>query len=139
MLSHYDSMKHQCQQYLNKPVKLKVNGQYDYQGIIEHVDDQNVYIIMPIDDTGQQFGLNPNSTLDQQLHSSHSDAYYQFPQPTLARGNDERFAYPGYYPYPTFQPYPFYPPYPYGYFPPRPRGWGRFILPLAALTAIAAL
>jgi small nuclear ribonucleoprotein (snRNP)-like protein len=146
-LSQILNMKMKCHKHLNKPVQVQVEGQHSYSGIVEHVDDQYVYMMVPIDETGQYMdlaqlmqGMNAQSMYEY----GHEQAYQHIPQQPLARQleSNQRYpfypavfpGYPGYY-----QPYPFYP-YPYPYAPyPRPRGWNRLILPLAALTALAVL
>lgn len=146
-MNQFQNMKTQCQQHLNKPVQLQVNGQHVYSGIVEYVDDDHIYVMVPIDETGQYMdlaqmmqGANPQSPNE----FGHEHAYYHQSQEPLARQSESEQQYPVYPPvypgYPGyFQPYPFYPyPYPYAPFP-RPRGWSRLILPLAALTAVAAL
>ncbi len=143
------NMKCQCQQYLNQPVTLQVNGQPSYSGVVEHVDDENVYIMVPVDETGQYMdleqlmnGWQSQSMYDYGQGADHAYAH-QEQQPMTRHGEYDRYYAPGYYPYyPTYPPYAYYPypyyPYPYGPYP-RPIWWNRLILPLAALTAIAAL
>lgn len=138
-----EHMKYQCQQHVNNPVQLQVNGYYNYEGIIESVDDHNVYLMVPVDEVGQQMNLSQvMETMNQPANHQHyhDDAFYQQPTETAERAGDERYAYP--YPGYGYQPYPFNPapfsPYGYGYYP-RPYRWNRLVLPLAALTALAVL
>jgi hypothetical protein len=141
-MSHHQNMKMQCQNYLHQPVQLQVGGQHGYSGIIEHVDDHNVYVMVPVDETGQYMDLAQlmQGTDVQSMYPSgqeYDHAYAQHSQDPLARQErNERYYPEGFYsPYPYY--YPYYP-YPYGPYT-RPLGWNRLILPLAALTAIATL
>ncbi len=126
-------MKMQCQQYMNQPVHLQVNGQSGYSGIIEHVDDENVYVMVPTDEHGQYEDIG-QVMMEMNSYGYMNEQQTQKPSQDMMRdGIDQRYPYFPYYPY--YQPYPYYPYYPY----PRPRRWSRLILPLAALTAIALL
>lgn len=100
-------MKMQCQQLINQPVHLQVHGEQGYNGIIEQVDDEHVYLLVPVNEHGQYMDLG------QMMNNQEN-------QPMMRQ----------FYPY--YQPYPYY-----GY--PRPYGWNRLVLPLAALTALAVL
>ena len=138
-------MKTQCQEHVNKPVQVQVHGQHNYSGVIEYVDDEHVYLMVPIDETGQYMDLAQlMQGMNAQQMYDYEQAYYHLQQQPQARQieGDQRYPlYPPVYPYYPgyYQPYPFYPyPYPYAPFP-RPRGWNRLILPLAALTALAVL
>ncbi|MDT8862034.1 hypothetical protein N0O92_17630 [Alkalihalobacillus sp. MEB130] len=145
-MSQYQNMKMQCQQYVNQAVSVEVENKQNYSGIVEHVDDQYVYLMVPINELGQYMDLS-QLTQGTKAHSMYQQgheydhAFAHYPQPSMAREEDERFYpagfYPPIFPYPYFPPYPHFP-YPYGPYP-RPIGWNRLILPLAALTAIAAL
>lgn len=117
--SHQRNVEHiksLCQSYLNQPVKVEVEGSTEYNGIIEQVDDDYVYLLVPVDDYGNMLNVKDVLTLEQ----------------TMQRDETEnRQFYPPFY----YNPY-FYNPY----FYPRPRyGWNRLVLPLAALTALAVL
>lgn len=127
MMNQAQQMKMQCQNYVNQPVQLQVHGQSGYSGIIEHVDDENVYLMVPVDESGQYIDL---VELMNGYHPINKQAGEQSTLPLMGQEINVRN-----------ERYPFYPPYPpYPYYPyPRPRGWGRLILPLAALTALAVL
>lgn len=103
-------LKSMCESYLNQPVHVQVNGQEEYTGIVEQVDDHHVYLLVPVDEFGNIMPItevmNPPSYDTRQYFN------------------------PYYY-------YPYYYPYPYLY--PRPFRWNRLVLPLAALTALAAI
>ncbi|WP_236035013.1 hypothetical protein [Alkalihalobacterium elongatum] len=76
-------MQSLCQQYMNQHVMVQTNDHQTYHGIIEHVDNDHVYLAVPMTDT-----------------QHHGHGFMR---------NDERqwgFGYP-YAPYPY--PYPFYP------------------------------
>lgn len=108
MRNHQEQMKMHCHQYVNQPVHLQVNMQHGYSGIIEHVDDEHVYLMVPVNENGEYMDLA------QLMQAEHPNTMMrQFP----------------YYPFPY---YPYY-----GF--PRPFGWNRLILPLAALTALSVL
>lgn len=97
--SHSYDLKGICVQYLHHYVRVKMEDGKEYEGLIEHVDGDHLYLLLPERSEGLMMGQ------DQGLG-------------TL----EERQFYPGY-----GYPYPFYP------------GYRRFILPLAALTALALL
>ncbi|MCK0473961.1 hypothetical protein [Halalkalibacter sp. APA_J-10(15)] len=114
-------MKTQCEQHVNQPVQLQMNGQQEYQGVIEHVDDHYVYLLVPTDEQGQY--MDVKETWMEWNHQQWGNAQDGYDQ----RNIDHR-----YYPY-----YP-YNPYYYPYYRPRPV-WNRLVLPLALLTAFAVL
>ncbi|WEG17624.1 hypothetical protein PQ478_03795 [Alkalihalophilus pseudofirmus] len=116
-MNQVQEMQSLCQQYMNQAVHTQMNGQPAYNGVIENVDNEYLYLLVPVDEFGQYMDLADLMGDDQQNQMVRS---YQ----------DQRYPYYAYNPY--YQPY-FYPYYP------RPRGWNRLILPLAALTAIALL
>ncbi|GAE25877.1 hypothetical protein JCM9140_1898 [Halalkalibacter wakoensis JCM 9140] len=147
-MSHSHNMKVNCQQYLHQPVQVQLGQQQSYSGVIEHVDDHNVYLMVPIDEMGQYMDLATlmqGANAQSMYHYGQGDQAFDYiPQDPMARQQAEQERYfagggyfPPYPPFPVRPPFPYYP-YPYGPFP-RPLGWGRIILPLAALTAIAAL
>ncbi|MEB1807976.1 MAG: hypothetical protein LPK26_11920 [Bacillaceae bacterium] len=77
-------MQSLCQQYMNQHVMVQTADQQTYQGIIEHVDNDHVYLAVPMDDMQQ---------------SGHG----------YMRSDERQWGYPyaGFgYPY---APYPFYP------------------------------
>lgn len=112
-------IKAQCEQHLNQPVQLQMNGHENYQGVIEHVDDQNVYLLIPSDENGQYMDVKEAMQWNQQQWGNASQGFNQWEV-------DQRY-YP-YYPTPYYNPY----------YRPRPI-WRRFVLPLALLTAFSVL
>ncbi|MDQ0205304.1 hypothetical protein [Alkalicoccobacillus murimartini] len=115
--AYNEQMKSMCEQYINQAIKMHANG-VDYEGVIETVDDDHVYVMVPVDEQGQFMSMyevmaGMNQEQEQMMTSGQSRYGYPY-QPY----------YPGYYPY-----YP----------RPRPYGWRRLIFPLAALTALAIL
>jgi small nuclear ribonucleoprotein (snRNP)-like protein len=127
----YD-MKTMCKHHMHRYVLVQLNDGRDYDGIVEHVDDQNVYLAVPVGrvDTGNREEENSGDkgVGNNQRNNDESDqrinGWY---------GGYPGFGYgrPGYsYGFPG-----------YGYYP----GYGRrgrfqrLILPLAALTALSIL
>ncbi|GAA0364445.1 hypothetical protein [Bacillus horti] len=116
--SHSHDLKQVCITYVHHYVRIKIHDGKTYEGMIEHVDDQNVHMIAP--------DMNPRVSQD-------------FEMSNITQVNDsgqyERQFYPGYYPY-GYGPYGYG--YGYGYGPFYP-GYRRFVLPLAALSALTLL
>ncbi|MBE0342790.1 hypothetical protein E4V51_19160 [Paenibacillus sp. 28ISP30-2] len=106
-----------CQQHMHRYVCVWVKDGTMYDGIVEHVDDEKIYLAVPM---GEAENVN-------------------LPYPPNNCGCGSR-AYGGFASYPPY-PYPApVPGYGYGYgFPYRRRRFNRLILPLAALTAISLL
>ncbi|MCM3712626.1 hypothetical protein [Halalkalibacter oceani] len=123
MTSQLEQIKMQCQQCINQAVHVEVNGQHGYNGVVEHVDDEYVYLMVPVDENGQYLDL---ATMN--MNAMHPNGANQAVQPMMRQQMGARYPYN-----PYFSPYPFYP------YPPRPFGWNRLVLPLAALTALAIL
>ncbi|WP_062050572.1 hypothetical protein [Bacillus sp. JCM 19034] len=67
-------IKAQCEQHLNQPVQLQMNGHENYQGVIEHVDDQNVYLLIPSDENGQYMDVKEAMQWNQQQWGNASQA-----------------------------------------------------------------
>ncbi|WP_078552608.1 hypothetical protein [Bacillus alkalicellulosilyticus] len=116
-MQNQHDMKSLCQSYMNQSVVIQMTDQKVYQGIIEHVDDENVYLVVQTDGGDMM----------------HHGGEYR---------NDERFYGPGFAPgYGAFPGYG-YPgwgyPRPGYWYGPRP-GFGRLALPLAGLAAISLL
>ncbi|OAZ50170.1 hypothetical protein [Paenibacillus polymyxa] len=113
-----------CQQHMYRYVCVWVKDGTMYDGIVEHVDDEKIYLAVPM---GGEEMENVN-----------------LPYPPNNCGCGSR-AYGGYASYPPYPPYPYPYPYPvpvpaYAYgFPYGRRRFNRLILPLAALTAISLL
>ncbi|TSB45800.1 hypothetical protein [Alkalicoccobacillus porphyridii] len=115
--AYAQQMKEMCEQYTNQAVTMQANGM-NYEGVIESVDDNHVYLMVPVDEQGQLMSMyevmaGMNQGNEQMMSQGQSRYGYPY-QPY----------YPGYYPY-----YP----------RPRPYGWRRFFFPLVALTALAVL
>jgi small nuclear ribonucleoprotein (snRNP)-like protein len=107
---HTANMYHVCAQHMNKRVKAELADGKVYEGIIENVDDQNVYLIIEI---------NINFTRNEEVEEEEDRAW--------------GYGYPPYY-------YGYgYPHYGYPYYGYPGYGYGRLILPLAALTALSLL
>lgn len=108
-MHHKNHMKLLCEQYMHQPVQVQTNDHQVYHGIIEGVDDENVYLLIPNGmgmtrgDGTRQFGYN------------YYNPYYNY-----------------YNPY--YYNYPYYPNYSY-----YPYSLDRLILPLTALAAISLL
>lgn len=110
-MNHKQHMYSLCQQYKHKPVQIQTADQQVFHGIIEEVDDDNVYLIIPEGQSGWM-----GMAMDQNMR--------QF----------------GYNPYSPYSSYPFSPySYSYSYYPYYPSPFRRVILPLAALAAISLL
>lgn len=121
-MNHIEQMKLNCEQHVNKPVYLQLQGNEGYSGVIEHVDDEHVYLLVPVDENGQYIHLS--ELMGQMEHTSHH----------MMR------QYPYYYqPYPNYYGGGYGHGYGYGYGYPRPYNWNRLVLPLAALTALSVL
>jgi uncharacterized membrane protein len=132
----YD-MKTMCKHHMHRYVLVQTNDGRNYDGFVEHVDDQNVYLAIPIGrvDTGYREeenrgekvdgGTDRNDESDQRINGWYGG------YPGYGYGG---YGYPGYgYGRPGFG-YG-YPGYGYG----RRGRFQRLILPLAALTALSIL
>lgn len=82
-MDHKQHMYSLCQQYKHQPVQVQTTDYQVYQGIIEEVDDNNVYLIVPegangwMGDNMRQFGgygYNPY----QYNPYSYSYSYYPY-------------------------------------------------------------
>lgn len=105
-----------CLKHMHRYVKVHTHDGCCYHGIVEHVDDEHLYLAVP---AGQWMHYGGAAT-------SMDRAYV--PYGYFGGG------YPGYYPgYYYGGYYPGY--YPYGYY----RPFNRLILPLVALTSLALL
>lgn len=113
-----------CQQYLNQHVQIQTQDHQMYQGIVESVDNDNVYLLIP-DNTQMEMDYSQMGQMPAQQGMTRQWGYgpgYGYPG----------YGYPG-YGYPGYG----YPGYGYPYYP-RPR-YRRLALPLAALGTIALL
>ncbi|WP_068502021.1 hypothetical protein [Paenibacillus kribbensis] len=115
-----------CQKHMYRYVCVWVKDGTMYDGIVEHVDDEKLYLAVPV---GEMENANVNV-------NANVNANVNLPYPPSNCGCGGSRAYGG---------YGFYPPYPaygygYGYgFPYGRRRFNRLILPLAALAAIGLL
>lgn len=145
-----------CKEHLHRYVLVQLQNGESYDGIVEYVDEENVYLAVP---TGDGTGISFSSQ-SHQMHPHIGQTPYAAPQGTphtrshgieeeeaTPVSQDERqfgpFGYgagygygPGYY-----GPGYGYPSYGYGYPRPRPRPnrFQRLILPLASLVALSTL
>lgn len=116
-----------CKKHIHRYILVQTKDGAMYDGIVESVDDSNVYLAIPVGTANvpAQFAPNP--------HMSASGC---------GCDGNRAIGYPGYYG-------PTYPGYGYGYggpgygyghgVPGHGRRFQRLILPLAALTAISLL
>lgn len=119
-----ESLIAQCREYLQQPVRLQTNDGGYYEGVIEHVDNEYVYLITTVSEGSTEFRGG---------ESRQRPPYgYGFPYGP-GYGGYYGSGYGAYY-----GGYPFYGPYGYGYFG-YPGRISRLVLPLAALTAISLL
>lgn len=110
------NMQQLCQQHLNRRVRAVLCDGKMYEGLVEHVDDQHVYLIIEIN-------INVTRSEDEEEESRYFGGYGYPPYGPFGYGYPG-YGYPG-YGYPWYA-YPRY-------------GYGRLILPLAALTALSLL
>ncbi|MGJ9382962.1 hypothetical protein [Salipaludibacillus sp. CF4.18] len=121
MSTHKDMRQH-CEEHMHRYVQVTTNDNRSFDGIVECVDEENLYLAVP--NGGGEIAGGPHDSAGQGF------GYGYFDQA------DERQFFPGYGGYG----YPYYTPYPQPYYPYyRPRRFQRLILPLAALTALSVL
>ncbi|KAF6578219.1 hypothetical protein G9G54_13135 [Paenibacillus sp. EKM212P] len=112
-----------CQKHMHRYVCVWVKDGTMYDGIVEHVDDEKIYLAVPM---GGDEMENVNVNLP-------------YPPNNCGCGSRAYGGYASYPPYPYPYPYPYpVPAYAHG-FPYGRRRFNRLILPLAALTAISLL
>lgn len=99
-----------CKQHIHKYVLIHTTDGMQYDGIVESVDDDYVYLAVPVGAA--------------ELAPAHMRALLGYGFPGYGGFGLSPFGYPG---------YPFYPPYGYG------GRFRRLALPLAALAAISLL
>lgn len=106
-----------CWEYIHQPVRVQTKEGLVYEGVIEHVDQNHVYLL--IEDNHGTMNVRETQEKSRQFFGyGYGNPYYTYGYPGYGYGG---FAgYPGYY---------------YGY----PRRFSRLVLPLAALTALALL
>lgn len=127
-----------CKNHMYRYVLLHTNDGKSYDGIIEHVDEKNVYLAVPLTATDMD---RSDEDLNEQDDDGFSRNKDENDQRQFLGGYGIPGGYPGYV-YPGYG-YPGYgfPGYVYpGYgIRPRRRRFQRQILPLAALTGLALL
>lgn len=111
-----ESMHELCRKHMHRYVKVQTVEGCVYQGIIECVDGDHLYLAVPM-------GCWPVPNM---ARSVTPYGYYPYAGTPYALPPNIDPAYPGYYP-------GYY--YPYGY----GRRFHRLLLPLAALTALALI
>ncbi|GGE51093.1 hypothetical protein GCM10011391_32350 [Pullulanibacillus camelliae] len=123
-------------QYVNQSVKVSALDGKSYEGIMEHIDGEQLHLLIPIDipaEDGRAFGYPGAGGYPG------APGYYGGGYPSgygYTGGYQTGFGYPGGgYGYPGGYGGP-YGPYGLGY-PGRP--FGRLTLPLAALTALTVI
>jgi hypothetical protein len=137
MHTHTYDMKTMCTHHMHRYVLVQTNDGRDYDGFVEHVDDQNVYLAVPIGRLGTEAREEHNR--DQKGNGNNERNHDESDQRINGfYGGYPGFGYPGFgYGRPGYS-YGFPG---YGYYP----GYGRrarfqrLILPLAALTALSVL
>ncbi|WP_025028046.1 hypothetical protein [Caldalkalibacillus mannanilyticus] len=127
-------MKKTCVDHINRYVLIQTKDGYSYDGIVEHVDDQNVYLAVPI---GEEIMSEPMYQPRDQVSAPDQRVEQENPE------SGERQFYPGFGGYPGyggFYPGYGYPAYGYpGYGFPRRRRFSPLILPLTAIAALSLL
>ncbi|RXJ00020.1 hypothetical protein DS745_13430 [Anaerobacillus alkaliphilus] len=108
-----------CKNHMHRYVLVQTAGQQAYDGIVENVDDTNLYLAVPVGESMQREGES-----EDRLVGGVGFGYPGFGYPGFGYPG---FGYPG-YGYPGFG-------YPYS---PR-RRFQRLILPLAAITALSLI
>ncbi|MFM9280739.1 hypothetical protein [Paenibacillus jiagnxiensis] len=154
--------KEVCMKHMHRYVCVWTKDGSTYDGIVEHVDDENIYMAVPIGEANAnmphhanvQYQANMPHTANAQYqanmpHTANVQYHANMPHPTHVRpeanlpypdcgcGETRAFGYP-FFGYPGA-----FPGYGYGYGFGYPfygrRRFNRLILPLAALTAIGLL
>lgn len=101
-----------CEDHMHRYVMVTTQDNQQYDGIVENVDDDNLYLAVP----------NTDMDMSEQMVPPGYGGFGYGYDPSFSRG---------------FYPYGFSP-YPYPFFRPR-RRFRRFIFPLAAITALSLL
>jgi hypothetical protein len=111
-----------CQKHMYRYVRVWVKDGTMYDGIVEHVDNEKLYLAVPRDEM-ENANVNVNA-------NANANANLPYPPNNCGCGGSR-----------AFWGYAFYPPYPaFGYgFPYGRRRFNRLVLPLAALAAIGLL
>ncbi|MCR6106145.1 hypothetical protein HXA34_07610 [Salipaludibacillus agaradhaerens] len=132
-----DIKKH-CENHLHRYVLVTTNDGRQFDAIVESVNDDHISLAVPINGEqmmhegspfheGMPQGFGYGAGHEDNMSRQFTPGYGPGPYPPYG----PPFGPPGYGPYPPYGPGP-YPPY-------RPRRFQRLILPLAALTALAAI
>ncbi len=110
-MHHQQNVHDICKNHLHRYVLVQTTDQQSYDGIVENVDETNLYLAVPASE-----GMQRDEENNERLYGGVG------------------FGYPGYF----YPPYPYgYPSYGYPFFPRR--RFQRLILPLAAITALSLL
>ncbi len=110
--AHNQQLQKHCKKHLHKHVNCQMMDGNVYEGYLEHVDKQNIYLIVEVSYTQQ-----PNPTQQHNsLKGKQNDSSYTMNQQRQYYGYGYGYPYP--YPRPGF-------------------GFRRLILPLAFLTALS--
>ncbi|MCR6110219.1 hypothetical protein HXA35_07750 [Bacillus sp. A301a_S52] len=133
-------IKKHCENHLHRYVLVTTNDGRQFDAIVESVNDDHISLAVPISGESmmhegshyqegmpQGFGYGAGAGYEDNMARQFTPGYGPGPYPPYG----PPFGPPGYGPYPPYGPGP-YPPY-------RPRRFQRLILPLAALTALAAI
>jgi hypothetical protein len=117
---HHNHMYDVCRSHMHRYVLVQTTDQQSFDGIVENVDETNLYLAVPIGD-----GMEREEGNDERLIGG--------------VGYGAGYGYPGYgfpgYGFPGYG----YPGYGYPYYPRPRRRFRRLVLPLAALTALTLL
>ncbi|MGX1828869.1 hypothetical protein ACWIE6_11490 [Paenibacillus taichungensis] len=106
-----------CKEHMHRYVCIQMHDGAHYDGIVEHVDDDMIYLAVPV---GHEAAVN------------HANANWGPNMMPVTYPAHSRGFFPGYgYPYPYPYPYPYY-----GY---GRRRFNRLVLPLIGLTALTLL
>ncbi|WP_156817010.1 hypothetical protein [Salsuginibacillus kocurii] len=159
------NMKNWCEQHLGQMVTAQMNDNSVHQGMVEHVDDEYIYLMVPEDFDPEDFdfaNFEGQGQFHPEMMSMNWDNNYQMMPPYANNNNNNQWPWDNNFNNNNQLPWDnnnFYPPmvggtdrqfgigyggYPYygspyygGYYPYTP--WRRLALPLAALVALSAL
>ncbi|WP_088035836.1 hypothetical protein [Evansella clarkii] len=126
-------MKKMCEDHLHRYVLVTTKDNQQFDGIVEHVDDENLYLAVVMN---QYAGYSMQGAPSGFGYGNDSEEDNGEDQRIIAPGFGAAPFYGGYGPYGGFPAYGGYGPYGYPY---RRSPFGRLILPLAGLTALSLL
>lgn len=141
--------KQLCEKHKYRYVRVWTDQGTMHDGFIEHVDDEKMYLAIPVGHENMQYQAKAPC----HHHHMHHPAYVHGSVGTAPQANANMSMHPNanmnmhpnanmnypYYETRAFFPGYFYPPYGYGYGYGYPGRFNRLVLPLAALTAISLL